>query len=85
MKKPTKKDRAWFERKVAELGGKLDKLPTARQERLEQIWEDNPLSDGPFTPQQEEFFERMMEERQKAKAAEEQSCRPSRMRSKGRR
>jgi hypothetical protein len=30
------KDRAWFERKVGELGAKLDKLPRDRQEQLEQ-------------------------------------------------
>jgi hypothetical protein len=29
-----KKDRAWFERKVAELRGELDKLPADRQEQL---------------------------------------------------
>ena len=34
MKKP-KKDRAAFERKVAELKAALEKLPTARQEQLE--------------------------------------------------
>jgi hypothetical protein len=29
-----KKDRAWFERKVAELKAELDKLPWDRQEQL---------------------------------------------------
>jgi hypothetical protein len=29
-----KKDRAWFERKVAELKAELDKLPADRQEQL---------------------------------------------------
>jgi hypothetical protein len=29
-----KKDRAWFERKVAELKAELDKLPAGRQEQL---------------------------------------------------
>ena len=29
-----KKDRAWFERKVAELKTELEKLPTNRQEQL---------------------------------------------------
>jgi hypothetical protein len=34
-KKPVpKKDRAWFERKVAELKAELEKLPTRRQEQL---------------------------------------------------
>jgi hypothetical protein len=31
-----KQDQAWFERKVAELGASLNKLPAARQEQLEQ-------------------------------------------------
>ncbi len=42
MKKPTgkakktgpKKDRAWFERKVAELKAELENLPADRQEQL---------------------------------------------------
>jgi hypothetical protein len=29
-------DQAWFERKVSELGARLDKLPRGRQEQLEQ-------------------------------------------------
>jgi hypothetical protein len=29
-----KKDRAWFERKVAELKGELEKLPADRQKQL---------------------------------------------------
>jgi hypothetical protein len=29
-----KRDRAWFERKVAELKGELEKLPAERQEQL---------------------------------------------------
>ena len=35
-----KKDRAWFERKVAELKAELDKLPTDRQEQLRRELED---------------------------------------------
>lgn len=31
---PPKKDRAWFERKVAELKTELEQLPTERQEQL---------------------------------------------------
>jgi hypothetical protein len=34
-KKGQKKDQAWFERKVAELGAKLEKLPADRQKQLE--------------------------------------------------
>ena len=30
-----KRDQAWFERKVAELGRALNKLPADRQEKLE--------------------------------------------------
>jgi hypothetical protein len=33
--KPPKRDQAWFERKVAELGRALEKLPAGRQEQLE--------------------------------------------------
>jgi hypothetical protein len=33
-KKAAPKDRAWFERKVAELKAELDKLPADRQEQL---------------------------------------------------
>jgi hypothetical protein len=33
-KKAPKKDRAWFERKVAELKAELEKLPADRQEQL---------------------------------------------------
>jgi hypothetical protein len=33
-KTATKKDRAWFERKVAELKADLDKLPADRQAQL---------------------------------------------------
>ncbi len=33
-KKAAPKNRAWFERKVAELKGELEKLPTDRQEQL---------------------------------------------------
>ena len=35
-----KKDRAWFERKVAELKAELDKLPADRQEQLGRELED---------------------------------------------
>lgn len=35
-KAPLKKDRAWFERKVAELKTELEKLPADRQEKLRQ-------------------------------------------------
>ena len=31
-----KKDQAWFEQKVSELGARLNKLPAARQEQFEQ-------------------------------------------------
>jgi hypothetical protein len=34
-----KKDRAWFERKVAELKAELDKLPADRQEQLRREFE----------------------------------------------
>ena len=37
-----KKDREWFERKVAELKAELDKLPADRQERLMRELEDEP-------------------------------------------
>jgi len=37
-----KKDRAWFERKVAELNAELDKLPADRQEQLRRELEDEP-------------------------------------------
>jgi hypothetical protein len=30
-----KKDQAWFEQKVSELGARLNKLPAARQEQLD--------------------------------------------------
>jgi hypothetical protein len=33
--KPPRRDQAWFERKVAELGRALNKLPADRQEQLE--------------------------------------------------
>jgi hypothetical protein len=33
--KPPRRDQAWFERKVAELGRALNKLPADRQEKLE--------------------------------------------------
>ncbi len=33
-KTATKRDRAWFERKVAELKAELEKLPVDRQEQL---------------------------------------------------
>lgn len=39
-KAAAKKDRAWFERKVAELKAELDKLPTERQEQLRRELED---------------------------------------------
>jgi hypothetical protein len=32
----SEKDQAWFEQKVAELGARLNRLPAARQEQLEQ-------------------------------------------------
>jgi hypothetical protein len=32
----TLKDQAWFKQKVGELGARLNKLPAARQEQLEQ-------------------------------------------------
>jgi hypothetical protein len=35
-----KKDRAWFERKVAELRAELEKLPADRQEQLRRKLED---------------------------------------------
>ncbi len=35
-----KKDRAWFERKVAELRAELEKLPAERQEQLRRELED---------------------------------------------
>jgi hypothetical protein len=35
-KAPPKKDQAWFEQKVGDLGAKLNKLPADRQEQLEQ-------------------------------------------------
>ena len=35
-----KKDRAWFERKVAELKTELEKLPADRQEQLKRELED---------------------------------------------
>jgi ribosome-interacting GTPase 1 len=38
--KKTKKDRAWFERKVAELKTELEKLPADRQEQLRRELED---------------------------------------------
>jgi len=36
-----KKNRAWFERQVAELKTKLDKLPADRQEQLKQELEED--------------------------------------------
>jgi hypothetical protein len=39
-KAPPKKDRAWFERKVAELKTELEKLPADRQEQLRKELED---------------------------------------------
>ena len=38
--KPPKRDQAWFERKVAELGRALDKLRPDRQEQLERELEE---------------------------------------------
>jgi len=35
-----KKDRAWFERKVAELKAELEKLPADRQEQLKRELEE---------------------------------------------
>ena len=35
-------DRAWFERKVAELKAELDKLPADRQEQLRRELQDEP-------------------------------------------
>ena len=35
-----KKDRAWFERKLAELRAELEKLPADRQEQLRRELED---------------------------------------------
>jgi hypothetical protein len=35
-----RKDRAWFERKVAELKEELEKLPEARQEQLKRELEE---------------------------------------------
>ena len=35
-----KKDRAWFERKVAELRAELEKLPAGRQEQLRRELEE---------------------------------------------
>jgi len=40
--KAAPKDRAWFERKVAELKAELDKLPADRQEQLRRELEDEP-------------------------------------------
>jgi hypothetical protein len=37
-----KKDRAWFERKVAERKAELNKLPPDRQEQLRRELEDEP-------------------------------------------
>ena len=39
-KKTGRKDRAWFERKVAELKTELEKLPADRQEQLRRELED---------------------------------------------
>lgn len=36
------KNRAWFERKVAELKAELEKLPADRQEQLRREFEDEP-------------------------------------------
>jgi ribosome-interacting GTPase 1 len=41
-KKAAAKDRAWFERKVAELKAELEKLPADRQEQLRRELEDEP-------------------------------------------
>jgi hypothetical protein len=38
--KPPKRDQAWFERKVAELGRALNKLPADRQKELERELEE---------------------------------------------
>jgi hypothetical protein len=40
--KTAPKDRAWFERKVAELKAELEKLPADRQEQLRRELEDEP-------------------------------------------
>jgi hypothetical protein len=40
---PPQKDVAWFEQKVAELGARLNKLPAARQELLEQELAQTPV------------------------------------------
>jgi len=40
--KAAAKDRAWFERKVAELKAELEKLPADRQEQLRRELEDEP-------------------------------------------
>ncbi len=37
-----KKDRAWFEREVAELKAEVDKLPADRQEQLRRELQDEP-------------------------------------------
>jgi ubiquinone biosynthesis protein UbiJ len=39
-KVPPEKDRAWFERKVAELKTELEKLPKDRQEQLKREMEE---------------------------------------------
>jgi hypothetical protein len=39
-KAPPKKDRAWFERKVAELKTELEKLPADRQEQVRRELQD---------------------------------------------
>ncbi len=41
-KKAGAKDRAWLERKVAELKTELEKLPTDRQAQLRRELEDEP-------------------------------------------
>jgi hypothetical protein len=41
-KKTVPKDRAWFERKVAELKAELEKLPADRQAELRRELEDEP-------------------------------------------
>jgi hypothetical protein len=52
-----KKDRAWFQRKVAELKAELGKLPADRQEQLRRELDNGnelskPLLRAPLQPQQ---------------------------------
>ena len=50
----------------------------AVKKQLIELWKDSPLNDEPFTKEQNEYFDRMLEERRKAKAAaaQERGCPP---------